>query len=238
MKFEFTSRLKPYLLSISLGIGLILLVGLLVGEWFAIRQNLAPNMRAGKPSNADALGPAITLEGLDLPHAHEFKEFVDRPLFMETRRPPPPAPPGPPPKRDPPAPVTFQLMGVLNSPKGLLALVGENKGKYRRLHLKDTIDGWEVKEIRPDRLFLEQNGEKQDIGLIKKRPKPAAEPNQAQHAQPTPAQAQPRQAAPHQNTPTPTGGVDGTIQEPQSPPANPAPQATPTQEPEESNETE
>lgn len=62
-------------------------------------------------------------------------------------------------------------MGVIESPKGRLALIAEAKGKYRRLRLKDAIDGWEVTEIRDDRLFLEQGGLKQDIGLTKKRPK-------------------------------------------------------------------
>lgn len=230
MKFELPTRLKPYALSIGLGIGLIVLIAILIGEWFVIRQNLIPNLKAEKPSNGNALGPTVALEGLGLPHPSEFKEVVDRPLFMETRRPPPPPPPGPPPKREPPAPVTFQLMGVINSPKGLLALVGENKGNYRRLRVKDSIDGWEVKEIRPDRLFLEQGSEKQDIGLVKKRPK-TAEPNQAQHGQP-------HQASPHPNTPPIPNGPDGTGHEPQAPPATPAPQAAPAQEPEESNETD
>jgi hypothetical protein len=201
MKFELDPRLKPYTVPISLGVGLLLLVIVILLEWFAFRHSLAQDNKTSRAPNPQTLGAEVSLDGLGLPAVHEFSETVERPLFMETRRPSPPAPPGPPPRSEPPAPVTFQLMGVIESPKGRLALIAEAKGKYRRLHLKDAIDGWEVTEIRDDRLFLEQGGLKQDIGLTKKRAKTAGDkspPPQQEAAQENqPAQRNP----PHQQPP-------------------------------------
>ena len=231
MKLELPARLKTYALSFGLGLGLILLIAFLVGEWFAIRQNLTPTMRAEKSSNGDTLGPAIRIEGLNLPNASEFRAVVERPLFMETRRPPPPAPSGPPPKLEPPTPVTFQLMGVITSPKGPLALVGENKGKYRRIRATETIDGWKVKEIHPNQLVLEQGTVKQNINLTKKKPR-ASDPGQTQNRQhpPTP------QNTPPQSNPPSTGARDGAPQEPESQPPS-QPTQPPPQETEDSEES-
>ena len=193
MKFELDPRLKPYTVPISLGAGLFLLIIVILIEWFAFRHSLTQENKASRAPNPDTLGGAVSLEGLGLPAVSEFSETVERPLFMETRRPSPPPPPGPPPRSEPPAPVSFQLMGVIESPKGRLALVAEAKGKYRRLRLKDAIDGWEVTEIRDDRLFLEQAGLKQDIGLTKKRTKTAGD-----KSAPTPQEApQENEAAQH-----------------------------------------
>ena len=175
MKFELDPRLKPYAVPIGLGSGLVLLIIVILIEWFAFRHSLAQENKTSRGPNPQTLGAAVSLEGLALPPVHDFSETVERPLFMETRRPSPPPPPGPPPRSEPPAPVSFQLMGVIESPKGRLALIAEAKGKYRRLRLKDAIDGWEVTEIRDDRLFLEQGGLKQDIGLTKKRAKTAGD---------------------------------------------------------------
>lgn len=201
MKFELDPRLKPYTVPIGLGAGLFLLVILILLEWFAFRHSLAQDNKASRAPNPQTLGAEVSLSGLGLPAVNEFSETVERPLFMETRRPSPPPPPGPPPRSEPPAPVTFQLMGVIDSPKGRLALIAEAKGKYRRLRLKDAIDGWEVTEIRDDRLFLEQGGLKQDIGLTKKRAKTAGErtPPPQQEAPPENQQAQ--RTHPHSQNP-------------------------------------
>lgn len=241
MKIEYPSRLKPYALSIGLSLCLLVLLSLLLVEWVTVRNSLKQPIKPDRPTNSDSLGPAVAVNGLGLPHAQEFREFVERPLFMETRRKAPPAPPGPPPRLEPPAPVTFQLMGVINSPKGLLALVGESKGRYRRLRLKDTIDGWEVKEIRPDRLFLEQGNDKQDIGLIKKRPK-TTDSSHAEQAATSPTQNQSRHA-PQQQSAHPQGqAADGVNQEQINPDSQAAPntppnQGSPSQESEDQSES-
>lgn len=200
MKFELDPRLKPYTVPIGLGAGLLLLIIVILIEWFAFRHSLAQENKASRAPNPETLGAAVSLEGLALPAVSEFSETIERPLFMETRRPSPPPPPGPPPRSEPPAPVSFQLMGVIESPKGRLALIAEAKGKYRRLRLKDAIDGWEVTEIRDDRLFLEQGGLKQDIGLTKKRAKTAGDKSPpAQQEAPQENEANQRRPAHPQN---------------------------------------
>lgn len=171
--FRLPKRLRPFALTFGLT-GLALLLFLALGsEWFLLSRGLIREIRPAQAPNPDTLGASIELEGHAIPLVSEYSHTIDRPLFMETRRPAPPPSAEPPPKREPPAPVTFRLMGVINSPKGPMALIVDNKGKYKRLRPQEASEGWEVSEIRPDRLIVEQSGIKEDVDLVKKRPKTA-----------------------------------------------------------------
>ena len=225
MKFEIDPRLKPYAVPIGLSAGLVLLIIVILIEWFAFRHGLAQENKTSRGPNPETLGAAITLEGLALPPVIEFSETVERPLFMETRRPSPPPLPGPPAKSEPPAPVSIQLMGVIESPKGRLALIAEAKGKYRRLRLKDAIDGWEVTEIRDDRLFLQQGELKQDIGLTKRRAR-TSQDKSAQIQQDNFAKQPPPQA-PNPQSQQPD---DRPEQQPRQPQPNPSAEDQPLEE--------
>lgn len=183
MRFELDPRLKPFIVPIWLGAGLLLLIVVILIEWFAFRHSLSQDKKASRAPNPETLGAAVSLEGLSLPAVSEFSETVDRPLFMETRRPSPPPPPGPVKRSEPPTPVTFQLMGVVESPRGRLALIAESKGKYRKLREKDSIDGWEIVQIRTDRILLQNQGMEESLNLVKKRPKTAG---QQPHQEPPP----------------------------------------------------
>lgn len=184
MRFELDPRLKPFTVAIWLGAGLLLLIVVILIEWFAFRHSLSQDKKSSRTPNPQTLGAAVSLEGLVLPAVSEFSETVERPLFMETRRPSPPALPGPVKKSEPPAPVTFQLMGVLESPRGRLALIADSKGKYRKLREKDSIDGWEIIQIRTDRIQLQNQGMEENLNLVKKRPKTAGQqPHQKQPPQ-------------------------------------------------------
>jgi len=183
MKFELDPRLKPYGVPLGLGAALIVLIIVILVEWFAFRHSLAQNNKAPRAPNPDTLGAAVSLEGLGLPSVGEFSETVERPLFMESRRPSPPPPPGAAKRAEPPAPVTFQLMGVVESPRGRVALIAESKGKYRKLREKDSIDGWEIVRITNDRILLHNEDIEESLNLVKKRPKTAG---QQQHQEPPP----------------------------------------------------
>lgn len=213
MKIPHTLRqkIKPYGFTLGL-FGLTLTLSLiLIGEWFWLAGSLEDS-RPQPATSAEAIETQITLEAHALPDSGSFAETVERPLFMETRRPAPPAAVEPAAKLEPPTPVTFRLMGVIATPKGPVALIADKKGKYHRLRPKEKSEGWEVHEIQPDHLIVEQQGIQEDLSLIKKRPKTA--PHGGDGSTPEP---DPRTTAAAQPPPTPNGAPP--------PPPPPAPAA-------------
>jgi hypothetical protein len=170
IEFFLSDRLRPYRLTVVLGAAALLLVMLLALEWFLIKPSPMPSAapRRGQDPQAqdNLLGDAFSL-----PAVATFKQTVDRPVFMESRRPAPPAPAGPPAKTEPPPPISLKLMGVLATPEGQMVLIADAKGKYRRLKPKETLEGWEIVEIMGDRVRLQQGGIEEDLLLVKKHPK-------------------------------------------------------------------
>jgi hypothetical protein len=188
-------RLRPFVLS---GILLILasaLAALLTGEWQYLRSQRAHAVK--KAGSAAAPIPEVELlpDDFALPALNTYEQIVSRPLFMESRRPgqPPSAEPPPPPPPATPPPITLKLMGILSTPQGKMALIADAKGKYKRMKLKDALEGWQIDEIKPDLLRMEQSGFKEELPLLKKRPKggPGARPP-APVAPPVPAAPPPQ----------------------------------------------
>lgn len=194
-----SKRLRPYFLSGLLLIVTSFLGALLTGEWLHLRQQ---RLHGGQNPSAPAATPAepeLAADDFALPNISQYQQMVERPLFMESRRPSQPAPPEPPapPKLEPPPPISFKLMGILATPQGKMALVADAKGKYKRLKVRDALDGWQIVDIKPDRVLLDHGGNREDLALLKKRP-PGAAPT------PTPAAApgeQPPQRKPGANRP-------------------------------------
>lgn len=192
------TRLRPYLLSLVLLTIAAFLGMMLAGEWFYLKHNQLVNNRIRSTSPPQGTEDELLPDNFSLPGVSEYQQMVERPLFVESRRPnqPPPAASLPPQKPEPPGPINFKVMGILSTPEGKMALMADAKGKYKRMKIRDAIDGWQIAEINPDRVLLEQNGVKQDVSLLKKRPKGAPPPNQGIIAPQIPAQGQARPAAP------------------------------------------
>ncbi len=98
------------------------------------------------------------------PALESYAEMVDRPLFLQSRRPPTEeeeeeAPPAP---AEPKTPLNAKLMGVILTPGAKVALLVDEKGKYKRARKNTVIDGWKLVEIKDDRVTLEQAGEQKD----------------------------------------------------------------------------
>ena len=196
-------KLQPYALTLVL-LGITVLAGIgLSAEWFYLKNN--NKTLSARRSQSQETPPEDNLPSdiFKLPEVSQFAQLVERPLFMETRRPSPPLPPGPPAKTEPPAPVTFKLMGVLETPEGRMALIADAKGKYKRFKLNELVDGWEIASIKPDRLILQNAGTNEDLALLKKKPKGTKPPQetlpQNPETPPTPPQAPPQ--PPHPGTP-------------------------------------
>jgi general secretion pathway protein N len=209
--------LRPYTLTFFLLALTLLLSAGLGGEWFYLKGSLMRMATENTPSREAPPEGELSPDSFALPGVDQFAQLAERPLFMETRRPSPPLPPGPVAKSEPPPPVTFKLMGVLETPEGRMALIADAKGKYKRIKSKDMVEGWEVSAIQPDHLILGSPGVSEDLNLLKKKPKgahrgaPTPEPAPSGESQPPSQAPPPSQPMPHPGTPmaplqNPAGG--------------------------------
>ena len=155
--------------------GSILLLATLVLEWKNYRAKESDFMKraAGKSEALSGETPA-EIKSYELPNKEAYTEMVERPLFLEGRRPVVEEP-----QEQPAAdntPLTIKLMGVVFSPGANMALFIDDKGKYKRVKLNDAINGWKLAQIKSDRAIMEQNGSTEELKLVKPRPKkiPAA----------------------------------------------------------------
>jgi hypothetical protein len=136
--------------------------------------------------------PAVESEDFELPDIQGYETIVERPLFMEGRR------PGT--EVDdtntaaaPDSPLTVKLVGVAFTPTDKTALLVDAKGKYKRLKKNGSVDGWTLIEFAPDRITLQRGNEQRELMLLKPKPKtlPArATPGQPQQV-PPPQRQQP-----------------------------------------------
>jgi len=157
--------------------GLLLLV--LAGEWLhfrSVRNELAVRLALKSAAFDDT--PMATGSIAETPALETYGEMVDRPLFLQSRRPPaedePEAAPAAP--AEPKTPLNAKLMGVVLTPTGKIALLVDEKGKYKRGRRNTVVDGWKLLEIKEDRVTLEQAGEHKDLLLLKPKPKTNAPP--------------------------------------------------------------
>jgi hypothetical protein len=132
---------------------------------------------AGSPaSNADV--------ALALPPPEQFAVIVERPLFMQTRRPPPPAPAAepapeanaepapepapvePPPEAPPPPKVDFTLLGIVTDGDERLAMVRrQSDGAIVNIPEGGDISGWFAVRIDPERAVFRQGGIEEELVL-------------------------------------------------------------------------
>lgn len=126
--------------------------------------------------------PPATLA--ELPPIEAFSAFVERPLFIEGRRPLSEEPdtastPGAAQKPQ------VSLTGIIDTPEaGQIILVRDLHNQTLRFKPGEVIDGWRVAKLAETYVILERNGETYVLELIKPRPAqpspPAASPQPAQ----------------------------------------------------------
>ena len=71
-------------------------------------------------------------------------------------------------------PLDLKLMGMIFSPTGKTALLVDPKGKYKRVKEGGVVNGWVLKELKTDRVIMQQDGEIKELPLLKVKPKLAA----------------------------------------------------------------
>ena len=156
-----------YKLSFFLLGGIALLAVILLIEWqYArfTRADLLATLETGAGSNSaiDKL-PELDLSTQTL---ESYAEIVNRPLFIEGRRPIEEA-------EDVPALTLFSgklelmLSGVVNTPEGMIALIQDKKKKNYQLKLHDAIEGWEVDSIDAEKVVMKRNNKRTELLLRK-----------------------------------------------------------------------
>ena len=110
---------------------------------------------------------------LQKPAISTFAEIVERPLFTQSRRPAP--------KKDTKVaeaavkPETFELIGVIISPAGRMALLRTlATSEIVRAVEGQTVGGWEVRTIKPTQIVLQQGDDSQVLKINDAAASPAA----------------------------------------------------------------
>ncbi len=176
----------------------LLLLLLCAGLGWLISEELGSERWRARPEIPPAAGaPKVALPAplptFALPAVARLTETIDRPLFLPARRPveaekPPPAAETP--KVD--APLEVVVSGVIMAEKRQFALVRRQAGgETLRLAAGDTIDGWTVTSVLPDRvLFLRDETTKEielkDLTPSKPKPKPRRSRRRTTPSQPAP----------------------------------------------------
>ncbi len=153
-----------------------LLSSILVFEWVYVRQGQqAVESRLAEKVSESASGNDAELAEFALPPLEDYVEMVERPLFIESRKP-----------TDEAAetaqggaetsktPMNLKLMGVIFTPEGKKALLVNEQGKYQRAKKDEEISSWKLLQIDADKIVLQQDDERQVLPLLKPKPKTAS----------------------------------------------------------------
>lgn len=177
---------------ILVGVAGLLFVGLAIESALLKSERMTAAAASEKAAVPEAT-QAVDSEDFELPDVQEYETIVERPLFMEGRR------PGVEVNSitaaaAPDTPLTVKLVGVAFTPTDKTALLVDAKGKYKRLKKNGLIEGWTLIEFAPDKVTLQRDDEQRELMLLKPKPKtqPAqATPNQPQQVPPPQQQQQP-----------------------------------------------
>ncbi|MDD5034549.1 MAG: hypothetical protein PHE55_07295 [Methylococcaceae bacterium] len=167
-----SKRYREYVPSLlMLGFSAILTVILLM-QWLHYRNQQA-DLRNRLSVKPEVHLETSTQEGesYDLPGQDEYTALVERPLFMEGRRPATDEGSASESVSVEKTPLTVKLMGVIFTPQDKLGLFLDAQGKYKRAHKNGVIGGWKVAEIQPDKVIMEQGDAKEELKLLKPKPK-------------------------------------------------------------------
>lgn len=121
-------------------------------------------LEAGQPAPVAQQSPSAQLQ--PMPPRQQFSQLIARPPFAATRRPPQPrrtvveAKPQPVPR-----PRILLVGTFVNSESGVAVVQKAGVEKQIRLSKGETIDGWKLHEILPDRILLKSKDEAFEVKL-------------------------------------------------------------------------
>ncbi len=174
---------RAHIVSLILA-GLCVLFGVVVLlEWSGLESQLGKRQNEiASPVESELSFEKISEADFELPVIDSYTDLVERPLFVEGRRP----------LEEPPddalqqtnkyqgAKLKAKLMGIYSGSDGMTALILNAEGKYVRVKKQDSVDGWQVEALSPNRVTLKQGVETQDLKLHKPKPKFSRKPRRRQ----------------------------------------------------------
>ena len=187
----------------------VLVIGLLslmlAAEWSygeLARRRLQQNLQYSK-DESDISSELPTIAGLKAT-AVEYGEMVERPLFIEGRKPIVEVAAESVQNVETGQIDDWALIGVYIKDKRSMALFAKKNEtkKFLKIGGEQTISGWLLKEIQPDRVILQQAGQLKTVLLRKPRPEiksPAPEKPAAPAPAKPPRSAKPAAQAPNNN---------------------------------------
>ncbi|MEE4379665.1 MAG: hypothetical protein V2J55_19430 [Candidatus Competibacteraceae bacterium] len=138
-----------------------------------------PTAQGVNPSNDSSplAESMLSVQDFAVAPLDDYADIIERPLFLEARRPPDPEQeeiaepeaPAPSEKQD----VTFLLQGVLVTPESTMALLRvEQDNKVVRLRVGEKEGDWQVESIQPDSVSLRSGEEVVKVSLVRNKPRP------------------------------------------------------------------
>jgi general secretion pathway protein N len=162
-----------------LGATLFLLVACAALALVALHEIDAPaDDDAAPPAAAPTTprqAPQPQSAGFALPPLESYAEVAQRPLFSPSRKPPPPDAA----RETLGNSSSFVLLGIVISERGKYTLIQHGRPPVTaRLTEGQTLEGWTIQEIRPDRVTLQNAVTQQELKLkdVKDRPPGGAPP--------------------------------------------------------------
>lgn len=217
-----TPKNPEYALTLPLAL-LCLLFGavLLVESMMLQRAGSERAQRAGTAGQDASPVQAEPEAVFALPPVDDFSAFVDRPLFLEGRKPVVETEQAQETVQEDKTPLDLSLMGVMLSHQGQIAILAEASGKNRRVKVGGTIAGWRLVELKPDRVTMQRGEERRELPLMKPKPKgPGSAGAPAQPVPPgaaRPGRGQQHAAPPPQPEPEPADLSDPDAEETDEP---------------------
>jgi hypothetical protein len=171
-RFVLKQTISEYRWTIFLLVSSVFLSFALLTEWGIMtwRDGMTRNRINEKTPQGDPPVVKSAPKFSDLPAMESYAQTVERPLFMEVRK------PGEEPWRSAVhsaqterQPVT--LSGVILAPAGNEALLADEHQHTKRVKKGETWNGWTLLDVYPDHVLLEQGAEKLEIHMhMKKKP--------------------------------------------------------------------
>lgn len=173
---------------------------LLVAEW-GYGQYAHGQLQAllDQAANSDFQAEALPELNADTLSADQYSAIVERPLFIEGRKPIVEEPVKPAQTVDVGQIDDWQLIGVYTKAKQPMVLFRNQKEakKYLKLNQQQTISGWTVQKIESDKVTLQQGAQQKIVPLRKPRvqapgkavPSPGKPPHRPVAPTPPPAPA-------------------------------------------------
>lgn len=205
----------------QLGAVTMLLMVLLMEWGYSIHSNQALQALLDKVVESEYQADELPELELSKQSADSFAAINEKPLFIEGRKPLP--------EKAPDAPATAEtsqleewlLIGIYDNKSKLKVALFRKQNeakKFLKLNLNQTISGWQLKQIQPDRVVLEQGGQEKSVMLLKPRQQVKAPVTPAKPATPPAHAGQPQRQVPPAKaanpvTPPPAEPINNTSPE-------------------------